>query len=108
MTKPPHTASEGAPTEGYLSLENLMTCLMEETAEVAKVMSKAKRFGVEDSPPGKPLTNRQLMAWEIGDLLGVIKIIQREYCDQMRKLTADVSAAKEAKIKENYGRRFRQ
>lgn len=101
MSKPV-TTTDG----GYLSIENLMTCLMEEVAEVAKAMSKAKRFGLEDHPPEKSLTNREMIALEIGDVMGVLQIIQREYCDDLRKVTANCAEAKEGKIMINYGKRF--
>lgn len=57
--------------------EHLLTCLSEECLEVAKDVSKALRFGLEDrnvlDPTGP--TNRERIIAELNDLMGVISIL---------------------------------
>lgn len=92
----------------HLSLENLMVCLLEEASEVAKAMSKAKRFGLDDYPPNVPgaMTNKTKIASELGDLIGVINLINREHCGSDDAFILAVSHRKEERIRENYGKRF--
>lgn len=58
--------------------EHLLVCLMEECAEVAKDVSKALRFGIDDTNVLQPFgpTNRQRIAQELNDLMAVVKMLQ--------------------------------
>ena len=92
--------------KAYLSLEHLQLVLLEESCEVGKVMSKASRFGLEDHPPHKPATNREMIAQEIGDVYGVLRMIEREYCPNMYELIEKHAKEKEAKVSANFGKTF--
>ena len=49
--------------------------LQEECAEVIVAISKISRFGLDNVKPGKPLTNRQHLAEELGDLQAMIELM---------------------------------
>ena len=49
--------------------------LQEECAEVIVAVSKISRFGIDNHKPNKPLTNRQHLAEELGDLQAMIEIM---------------------------------
>ena len=57
--------------------EHLLTCLIEECAEVQKAAAKALRFGLDDTSPGGT-TNRQDIADECVDLLAVLEMLEDE------------------------------
>lgn len=110
MTNPQTTIPVvGVSRAEYLSLENLHTCLIEEASEVAKVISKARRFGMEDYPADKldAITNRVKLAKELGDLYAVLDLLQREYCPNLCDITEIMRNQKEERIKLNYGVIFR-
>ncbi len=50
--------------------EHLLECVQEECAEVSKVLSKAKRFGLQNCYPDTGPTNRAKIRQELVDLLG--------------------------------------
>jgi NTP pyrophosphatase (non-canonical NTP hydrolase) len=52
----------------------ILDILQEEGAEVIQAVSKCRRFGLDNHKPGKPLTNRQHLAEELGDLLAMITL----------------------------------
>jgi NTP pyrophosphatase (non-canonical NTP hydrolase) len=56
--------------------EHLLTCLGEECVEVAKEVSKALRFGLDDKKPGHPETNRERIALEFADALAIIEMLE--------------------------------
>lgn len=60
--------------------EHLLTCLSEECIEVAKDISKALRFGLDDrnvlNPTGP--TNRERIVQELNDLAAVMKMCQAD------------------------------
>ena len=57
--------------------EHLLTTAAEECAEVAQAISKALRFGLDDAhPKNGNLGNRELIAREFEDLLGVMKMLE--------------------------------
>lgn len=71
-----------------------MNILSEECAEVIQAISKCNRFGLENSKPGKPLTNAQHLEGEIGDLLAMVDLLQ-----SMGVVTEDgMERAKQAKF----------
>lgn len=54
--------------------EEIMLILQEECAEVTQAISKCLRFGVDNFKPGKPKTNREHLAEELGDLQAMIDL----------------------------------
>ncbi len=56
--------------------EHLLTTLAEECAEVAKDVSKALRFGVNDTGPGGCMTNEECIVSEIIDVLAMVEMLQ--------------------------------
>ncbi len=50
----------------------LLTILIEECAEVIQRATKMQRFGVMEVQTGQPLTNRDRLSDEIGDLVALI------------------------------------
>ena len=56
------------------STKEIMDILQEECAEVIVAVSKISRFGIDNYKPGKPLTNRQHLAEELGDLQAMIDL----------------------------------
>jgi NTP pyrophosphatase (non-canonical NTP hydrolase) len=54
--------------------EHLLTCLIEEAAEIQQAATKALRFGLQDGYPGSNTTNAQDIAREINDLIAVIDL----------------------------------
>jgi NTP pyrophosphatase (non-canonical NTP hydrolase) len=54
--------------------EEILDILQEECAEVIVAGSKISRFGLDNFKPGKPLTNRQHLAEELGDLQAMIDL----------------------------------
>lgn len=57
--------------------EHLLTVVAEECAEVAQAITKALRFGLDDAhPKNGNLGNRELIAREVEDLLGALKMLE--------------------------------
>lgn len=52
--------------------DHLMAQAMEECAELAQRVSKAMRFGMEESQPGQSFTNRERIIAEYNDLVAVM------------------------------------
>jgi NTP pyrophosphatase (non-canonical NTP hydrolase) len=52
----------------------ILLIAQEECAEVIQAVSKCFRFGLDNIKPGKPLTNRQHLAEELGDLQAMIDL----------------------------------
>jgi NTP pyrophosphatase (non-canonical NTP hydrolase) len=52
----------------------VMNILSEECAEVIQAISKCHRFGLDNIKPGKPKTNREHLAEELGDLQAMIDL----------------------------------
>lgn len=58
--------------------EHLLTVAAEECAEIAQAIAKALRFGLDDAhPKNGNLGNRELIAREYEDLLGVMDMLQK-------------------------------
>ena len=59
--------------------EHLLTCLIEECAEIQKAAAKALRFGLDDhAPDGPEITNSMSIAYECADLLAIIEMLESE------------------------------
>jgi NTP pyrophosphatase (non-canonical NTP hydrolase) len=57
-----------------LKEKEILDITQEECAEVIVAVSKISRFGLDNFKPGKPLTNRQHLAEELGDLQAMIDL----------------------------------
>ena len=69
--------------------KEILDILQEECAEVIVAVSKISRFGLDNFKPGKPLTNRQHLAEEFGDLQAMIDLcIDHNLVDKEEVLTA--------------------
>ncbi len=78
--------------------KEILDITQEECAEVIVAISKISRFGLDNIKPGKPLTNRQHLAEELGDLQAMIDLcIDHNLVDKQEVLIA--SANKIAKLK---------
>lgn len=58
--------------------EHLLSILAEECAEVAQRVTKALRFGLTEVQSGQPLTNAQRITYELGDLMGMVDMLESE------------------------------
>lgn len=72
--------------------------LQEECAEVIVAVSKISRFGLDNYKPNKPLTNRQHLAEELGDLICMIELMYELDIVDPTKVT-EYSEAKREKLK---------
>jgi NTP pyrophosphatase (non-canonical NTP hydrolase) len=52
----------------------ILLITQEECAEVTQAISKCYRFGLDNFKPGKPKTNREHLAEELGDLQAMIDL----------------------------------
>ena len=75
--------------------KEILDITQEECAEVIVAISKINRFGLDNFKPNKPLTNRQHLEEELGDLMAMINIV----CDKGIASYANVELAAHAKIK---------
>lgn len=55
--------------------EYLLSCLIEECAEVIQRATKAQRFGLQEVQPEQELTNEERLAAELADLTGVLEML---------------------------------
>ena len=80
--------------------EHLLTCLMEECAEIQKAAAKALRFGLDDHAPNSDSTNAEDISTEIIDLLAVIEMLKEEkIIPEIRQHNADsLIARKKEKV----------
>ncbi len=54
--------------------KEILDITQEECAEVIVAISKISRFGLDNVKPGKPKTNREHLAEELGDLQAMIDL----------------------------------
>jgi NTP pyrophosphatase (non-canonical NTP hydrolase) len=59
-----------------MKTKEIFDITQEECAEVVVAISKISRFGIDNYKPGKPLTNRQHLEEEVGDLLAMIDLMR--------------------------------
>jgi NTP pyrophosphatase (non-canonical NTP hydrolase) len=72
----------------------ILLITQEECAEVTQAISKCYRFGLDNYKPGKPKTNREHLAEELGDLLAMVTL-----CHDFGLVDfKDVMVAKDAKL----------
>jgi len=71
-------------------LEELLTILSEECAEVSQVASKCVRFGLESEYNDR--TNRDRLEWEIGDFMAMVRLLTEEYNLNMDNIIAAADA----------------
>jgi len=57
-----------------IKTKEILNILQEECAEVIQAVSKCDRFGIDNFKPGKPKTNREYLAEELGDLQAMIDL----------------------------------
>jgi NTP pyrophosphatase (non-canonical NTP hydrolase) len=57
--------------------KEILDITQEECAEVIVALSKISRFGIDNYKPNKPLTNRQHLEEEVGDLLAMIDLLEQ-------------------------------
>ena len=57
-------------------IKEILDICQEECAEVIVAISKISRFGIDNYKPNKPLTNRQHLEEEIGDLLAMVDLLE--------------------------------
>jgi NTP pyrophosphatase (non-canonical NTP hydrolase) len=74
--------------------KEILDITQEEAAEVIVAISKISRFGIDNYKPNKPLTNRQHLEEEIGDLLAMVDLLEEFKVVDM----AAVNTARIAKI----------
>ena len=74
--------------------DEVLDILQEECAEVIQAVSKIRRFGMDNLKPGKPKTNREHLAEEIGDVMAMIDIL----CSMGVVDPVNLQAAKVAKF----------
>ena len=55
--------------------KEILDIAQEECAEVVVAVSKISRFGIDNFKPGKPLTNREHLEEEVGDLLAMVDLM---------------------------------
>lgn len=55
-------------------VDEILNILQEECAEVIQVISKIRRFGLDDDYSGK--TNREKLTQEVGDVLLLIELLK--------------------------------
>ena len=83
------------------ALDERLTCLMEECAEVIQVCSKVKRFGFDDIHPQKGgKANRQLLEEELGVLMFWIEYLSFVSKDVHPAGIEEAKLHKESRVKD--------
>lgn len=79
--------------------KEILDITQEECAEVVVAVSKISRFGIDNFKPGKPLTNREHLEEEVGDLLAMVDLmVEHKIINVDRVETARI--AKKEKLKQ--------
>lgn len=58
--------------------EYLLSCLIEECAEVIQRATKVQRFGLHEVQPEQSLTNEVRLRIEVADLMATLRLLQDE------------------------------
>ena len=80
----------------------ILTILAEECAEVIQRAAKLIRFGRDEIQPGQPLTNRQRLSQELGEVQGLVWMAAE------LELVSQADIARHAVLKEDKVRKFLQ
>jgi NTP pyrophosphatase (non-canonical NTP hydrolase) len=90
--------------------KEILNILQEECAEVIQAVSKCDRFGIDNFKPGKPKTNREHLAEELGDLQAMIDLcITFDLVDSEQvNIAADNKIAKLKKWSTIFGSEYEQ
>ena len=82
--------------------KEIMDITAEECAEVIVAISKISRFGIDNYKPNKPLTNRQHLEEEIGDLLAMVELLEEFSIVDMKSVnTARIAMIEKLKLWSN-------
>jgi NTP pyrophosphatase (non-canonical NTP hydrolase) len=57
-------------------IKEVMDILQEECAEVIQIVSKIRRFGIDETHLKSGLSNRELLCEEVGDVLCMIDLLR--------------------------------
>jgi|SRR4051794_27805315 hypothetical protein len=84
-------------------LEHLWEIAQEEALEIAKVISKIQRFGLENTQPASGKTNKQLLMEEINDLYAALEMVVEDHVMNFSDILPkkDWIADKKAKVEEH-------
>lgn len=77
--------------------EYLLSCLIEECAEVIQRATKAQRFGLREIQPEQDLTNEQRLAYELSDLIGTVDLLKEQ--GVRLAFSGDAIERKQAKVR---------
>lgn len=74
--------------------DEILMLMQEECAEVIQVISKIRRFGIEDIHPDTGVSNRAALIMELGDLQCLVNLlVESDYISQ-----DDIDTAAEDKL----------
>jgi NTP pyrophosphatase (non-canonical NTP hydrolase) len=77
----------------------ILLITQEECAEVTQAISKCYRFGLDNVKPGKPKTNREHLAEELGDLQAMINLcIENKLVDKDDVMVAAFNKIEKLKV----------
>jgi len=83
-------------------IEYLLTCLIEEGAEIQQRATKAQRFGLFEVQSGQKKTNRDRLEYEFLDQIAVIELLDEQgvvICDMTSKRARRLIDKKKRKVK---------
>lgn len=82
--------------------KEILDITAEECAEVIVAISKINRFGIDNYKPNKPLTNRQHLEEEVGDLLAMVDLLEEFKIVDMKSVnTARIAKIEKLKLWSN-------
>lgn len=61
------------------SEQHMLTKLAEEGSEISQIALKSVQFKLEEKRPEQPYTNKERVIQEINDLMGVIRVLNKEH-----------------------------
>jgi NTP pyrophosphatase (non-canonical NTP hydrolase) len=93
-----------------IKTKEILNILQEECAEVIQAVSKCDRFGIDNFKPGKPKTNREHLADELGDLQAMINLCVKFnlVTNEQISIAADNKIAKLKKWSTIFGSEYEQ
>jgi NTP pyrophosphatase (non-canonical NTP hydrolase) len=57
-------------------INEVMDILQEECAEVIQIVSKIRRFGIDETHLKRGMSNRELLCEEVGDVLCMVELLR--------------------------------